>query len=1027
MVRTALCACFLFFERRRSHNNNLLVPMKTTVRTSIMVLEAKGLSKSGGFRVATEDVLSGKGREAFWFEDTLRSMLSCVHAHGGDLVSMDDDVLVFAWTGDDAVADLTTTAHQAVASLKDIYAKFGSKAKGAKATSSLRGGVSAGDVEIIFAGDVDRERCFFLLSGETYTDAMNCMKEANGEEVVISASLKNKTLSIFGNPLRLTKSKNASIDLRKASIKPMFKLDSQYDVLKLAKSNDDFDNLEGELMYFVPPPILQILSHEGRDEERWANDRRMETSIVRLRVKIGDSKALDTLQNCISTVQDVIHQYGGDVLNLYMNERSDLCVLACFGMPTELHEDDPERAVLASMKIRAELSTCPTLAVVTSGAVFCGSVGLDNSKRYTVLGVPVCRSSEMLSTCTKSSGICCDSETHEACTENGELFFRPCAAGTTCCKSCFTPYPDSKNESNKAWHAACLSGFRMQLKHRRDAWSKHTHTKASVNESAANTKILLSATKSSTMVEILNNWSKSNQKGADMYSLEGALGHGKSEILKHAIASVIQKNQNILYGFIDADPLTTSAENQNMVSIASVLHDVFSRGGRKTADQIETHCISILKASGENFVALAEWLSALNPIFPVNFGFRSDNARKLVMSADKDDNSRELLEVTQRTVLVGLIWALSNTRPLLIAIDDALDMDAKSFVILEDLLNSGSSILSQYNIINPAILDFLVKECVPGKMQSRKVCVILSMHPFEDCQEHMPPSVSVMLRDCFSIGKDDDDSDGTDAKSRCQRLFVPLLNIDSTEELFIRCMKKMFPKLKRLDAQGRQSVFKQSEGNPLFIREIADELMDVYKTDAKKIVLDKTETVLTYNLKASDLGLPPNLEMKLGIEIDHQHLAAQLILKLIAVAGRSMTLKEIYHSFPMEHHLDQIPAEIEHLLEEELVYDVNEVRLKSRKQSLSKGLDSPLLSMKFYFTTEFLHHAIERRLLLEQAQKLKERVDKMSNMKDLSVPDHIFDDHSVSTEWGLGWGAEELWRLQTAKRERKLSEERKET
>ena len=270
------------------------------------------------------------------------------------------------------------------------------------------------------------------------------------------------------------------------------------------------------------------------------------------------------------------------------------------------------------------------------------------------------------------------------------------------------------------------------------------------------------------------------------------------------------------------------------------------------------------------------------------------------------------------------------------------------------------------------------------------------------------------------------DGQDTTMSDEIRSLFIdarPLLSVDESEKVFVNSLRKMFPKLQRI--QGRDSMFKQSEGNPLFIREIAEELMEVFKSDAKKIILDKTETVLTYNLKASDLGLPPNLELKLGIQIDHQHLAAQLILKLIAVAGRSMTLKEIYHSFPMKHHLDQIPVEIEHLLEEELIYDVNAVKLRARKQSLSKGLDSPLLSMKFYFTTEFLHHAIERRLLLAQTQQLKACVEKMSKMKDLSVPDHIFDDHSVSTEWGLGWGAEELWRLQTAKRERKASEDRK--
>ena len=472
----------------------------------------------------------------------------------------------------------------------------------------------------------------------------------------------------------------------------------------------------------------------------------MESSVLRLRVKVGDSKDLDKLQNCISTVQDVIHQYGGDVVNLYLNERSDLCVLACFGMPTELHEDDPERAVLASMKIRAELSTSPTLAVIVSGVVFCGSVGMDNSKRYTVLGVPVCKSSQMMASCKISAGIRCDAETHQACTENGELFFRPCTDGT------FTPYQDGKNEANKAWSSACQSAFLSQMKHRRDQWSKKTHKNAKIDENVANTKVLLSATESSTLVEILSKWSKSNQKGTTMYTLEAGLGHGKSAIMQHAISTAVKKNQNILYSLIDADPLTTSAaEHQHMASIASVLYDVFARTGRRTADQIEKHCISILRASGKNFEALGEWLASLNPIFPVNFGFRSDNCRKIVLRADNDDDSRELLEVTQRTVLVGLFFALSNTQPLLLAIDDALDVDPKSFTVVEDLITNGASILSQYNVINPGILDFLVKECVPGRnsIQPRKICVILSMHPFEDVRSVRARSARIFT--CHSL------------------------------------------------------------------------------------------------------------------------------------------------------------------------------------------------------------------------------------------------------------------------------------
>lgn len=68
-----------------------------------------------------------------------------------------------------------TTSLQAVQSLKDIYAKYGSKSKGEKSIQNLRGGVANGDVEIVFAGDVEAERCFFLLRGDVYVLSLSLL------------------------------------------------------------------------------------------------------------------------------------------------------------------------------------------------------------------------------------------------------------------------------------------------------------------------------------------------------------------------------------------------------------------------------------------------------------------------------------------------------------------------------------------------------------------------------------------------------------------------------------------------------------------------------------------------------------------------------------------------------------------------------------------------------------------------------------------------------------------------------------
>lgn len=287
---------------------------------------------------------------------------------------------------------------------------------------------------------------------------------------------------------------------------------------------------------------------------------------------------------------------------------------------------------------------------------------------------------------------------YEACTENGELFFRQCDAGTvTSTKKCFTPYPDNKNESSKAWHSACESAFAMQMKHRRDVWWKHTHEKIDVDENAASSTLLISRSETTNLKDVLKNWIKNSSKGTTMYSLEGGMGHGKSEILKHAVAYTIQNNQNVMHAFVDSDPLTTSSgETQGMASIASILYDVFARDGRKTADEIERQCVTILNAAGADFKSLLTWLPCLNPIFPVNFTFRSDDCRSLVMKALKDTENAEMLEMTQRSVLVGLFWALSNAQPLLLVVDDALEMDIKSFNVIEDLLMNGTNIANQY-------------------------------------------------------------------------------------------------------------------------------------------------------------------------------------------------------------------------------------------------------------------------------------------------------------------------------------------
>lgn len=104
--------------------------------------------------------------------------------------------------------------------------------------------------------------------------------------------------------------------------------------------------------------------------------------------KVMDQKVIQRLQDAFALVQDAIFEYEGTI-NKFLVDDKGSTVIAAFGLPPVSHENDPIRAILASLK------TCGSLGIVglkasigiTSGAAFCGVVGHQGNRReYTVLG-----------------------------------------------------------------------------------------------------------------------------------------------------------------------------------------------------------------------------------------------------------------------------------------------------------------------------------------------------------------------------------------------------------------------------------------------------------------------------------------------------------------------------------------------------------------------------------------------------------------------------------------------------------------
>jgi len=1016
-------------DEESTPTDEMLLPMSKTYETAILAIRANGLSDIGNARIVSSQIATADGREVYRYTTVLKTFLDLVHCHGGDLVFMDGDLLVFSWTGDTDLSDVATTTRHAIVAAMNAVVRVG-KRSGKNFLFSVTAGVASGTVEIFFTGDAKNENCSFLLQGAVYEAALSSLKEAKVDEVVVSAESWKPIKGFFGPPVRTTAEGDAVMDLNFTSaseLMPAFKPGNLFDVTK-AVPEDALENLEGEMMFYVPQPILQTLSHEGPDQEKWASERRCNATVLRIRVgipalKLQDKKrGLVYIHETVRTVFGVVRHYTGCVLHMLEGKdetgQTEILITACFGLPSMLHEDGAERAVLCALKIRVLMDGRFTRAALTSGLVYCGCVGCDNSKRYTVLGQPLSHALKLADQLNAKAPILTDELTYQKATAAGEVIMSEVSsdlAKTVGHAVKGRKYYMPQDKSVGIGSEFALKAFNAQLQHRREVWGKSSHEAITIDKQVVKTPLMFTPGGTASLIDKIISWHKAGpSRGLSMISVEGGLGHGKSEIMKHTICKVVQmlgtaaSKDEIMHGFISADPLQHSSAD-GLSSFAQLLHDIFVREGLKTAAAIQMAIQKACKKLGKNFESLLPWLAILNEVLPFDFTESSEVTSLLKAAKDEgpDGDMYQMAESTQRAVMLGVTWALSAKHPLLLAVDNALEMDLKSWDLMSDFISSGSNIISQYDVLNPALTDFLLQECTPVHKAPRSICVILGMHSIEEVQDVIPSELSSIIKSCIK-------KPGTEG-NRFIRGHVPLLSKAKTVEVFLKSVQAEFPKAKALDDAAQKKIFLHTEGNPLFIHEIAVEIMKARKSKPALMTFGTDESTISLEeMEPQDLGLPPGLELKLGMVVDHQHLAAQLILKLIAVSRRPLTFGEVYHAFPLDHHLEELPSEFEHLVEQELIMDINHIPEMDSEEDVD---GKRMKQMKFWFTTEFLHHTIERRLLFEIQKPLEKAIKELVG-KDLTIPEHVFEDHSCATEWGTSWGAEELWRKTTAKRER---------
>ncbi len=121
---------------------------------------------------------------------------------------------------------------------------------------------------------------------------------------------------------------------------------------------------------------------------------------------VDQDTPLETAQAVARLLQRAVYRYEGSLNKINVDDKG-ITVVAAMGLPPFAHQDDPLRGVQAALMIRRELKELKTRSYIgiTTGRIFCGSIGNDNRREYTIMGGVVNLSARLMGVAGHQGGL----------------------------------------------------------------------------------------------------------------------------------------------------------------------------------------------------------------------------------------------------------------------------------------------------------------------------------------------------------------------------------------------------------------------------------------------------------------------------------------------------------------------------------------------------------------------------------------------------------------------------------------------
>ena len=355
-------------------------------------------------------------------------LIDIVHNYGGDIVKFAGDAVIAVWTiaSNDGEADSVSRADQwqwtmrAAECALEIRERL-SNYKVENANLYLKLAISTGSITTAHVGGVFN-RWEFLLTGNPLVEVGIANNLVKADEILVTPSA-----------WRLIRN-DCNAELVEFELKDAIAQGGRLESLN--KPSSIFENpqkpaipdgAESSLRPYIPGAIINRLT---AGQSSWIAELRRVTVLFINLPDIDQKTDLAESQNLARLIQRSVYRYEGSINKINVDDKG-ITLVAALGLPPFAHEDDPARGVQAALMIRKELEKLKVRSYIgiTTGRIFCGSIGNISRREYTTIGNAVNLSARLMGVAVKQDEliakygipILCDRATFDAAKESVEF------------------------------------------------------------------------------------------------------------------------------------------------------------------------------------------------------------------------------------------------------------------------------------------------------------------------------------------------------------------------------------------------------------------------------------------------------------------------------------------------------------------------------------------------------------------------------------------------------------------------------